>query len=170
MTDSVFERLLNQATMIEAELQLINGGADSLPALESLLKGEAKNRFGVPYAQLGLPLQCALEVVRRLGPVAKPLEPYVREQLRRGNRTAAMALGSFGTLEQDSITQLAARLEDGADLAMESAMALLVCGEGNHPTVVKMASGSGVAARTLERARAYHNRVRPSAAPDVPAT
>jgi hypothetical protein len=156
--------------MLEAELELVKGGANSLPALESLLKGEAKNRFGVSYAQLGLPLQCALVVVRSLGPVAKPLEPYVREQLRRGNPTAAMALGSLGTLEQDSITQLAVKLEDGPDLAMESAMALLVCGEGDHPMVLEMASRSGVAARTLERARAYYNRVRASAAPDAHAT
>lgn len=154
--------------MLEAELQLVNGGADSLPALESLLKGEAKNRFGVPYVQLGLPLRCALEVARRLGPVAKPLEPYLREQLRRGDLTAAMALGSLGTLEQDSITQLAVSLEDRADLAMESAMALLACAEGDHPTVLEMTAGSVAAAGMLERARAYHNRVRPSATSDAP--
>jgi hypothetical protein len=146
--------------MFEAELELVNGGADSLPALESLLKGAAKNRFGVPYARLGLPLECALQVVRRLGPVAKPLEPYLREQLRCGNLTAAAALGSLGTLEQDSITQLSVSLEDSPILAMESAMALLVCGEGDHPTVLEMASGSRAAARILERARAWHNRIR----------
>jgi hypothetical protein len=107
-------------------------------------------------------------VVRRLGPIAKPLEPHLREQLRRGNPTAAMALGSLGTLEQDSITQLAVSLEAGPDLAMESAMALLVCGEGDHPTVLKIASGSRAAARMLESARAYYNRVRSRAAPDAP--
>jgi hypothetical protein len=153
--------------MLDAELQLVNGGADSLPVLESLFKGDAKNCFGVPYAQLGLPLQCALEVVRRLGPIAKPLEPYLREQLRCGNLTAAMALGSLGTLEQDSITQLAVSLEDRPDLAMESGMALLVCGEGDHPMVLKIASGSSASARMLESARAYYKRVRPSAAPDA---
>jgi hypothetical protein len=152
--------------MLEAELQLVNGGADSLPALESLLKGEAKNRFGVPYAQLGLPLQCALEVARRLGSVAKPLEPYLREQLRRGQLTAAGALGSLGTLEQDSITQLAVSLEDRSDLAMESAMALLTCGESSHPTVLEITTRSKAAAKVLERVRTYHDRVQGSAGPD----
>jgi len=165
VTDSVFERFLHPATMIEAEIQLIKGGADSLPALESLLKGEAKNRFGIPYMQLGLPLRCALEVARRLGPIAKPLEPYLREQLRRGDATAAMALGSLGTLEQESIAQLTISLEGRPDLAMESAMALLLCGEGNHPTVLEMVAGSKVAAMMLERTRAYHDRVRQNASP-----
>lgn len=154
--------------MLEAELQLINGGADSLPALESILKGEARNRFGVPYVQLGLPLQCALEVVRRLGPIAKPLESYLREQLRHGNPTAAMALGSLGTLEQESITQLALSLKGRFDLAMESAMALLVCGEDDHPAVLEMAAGSRAVAEMLERVRAYNNRVRRSATLDTP--
>ena len=152
--------------MLEAELQLVNGGADSLPALESLLKGEAKNRFGVPYAQLGLPLQCALEVARRLGSVAKPLEPYLLEQLRRGELTAAGALGSLGTLEQASITQLAVSLEGRSDLAMESAMALLACGESSHPAVLEVTARSNSAARILERVRTYHDRVRASASPD----
>ncbi|MDB6010392.1 MAG: hypothetical protein JWL65_2642 [Gammaproteobacteria bacterium] len=155
--------------MLEGELQLLSGGADSLPALESLLKGEAKNRFGVPYVQLGLPLQCALEVARRLGPIAKPLEPHLREQLRRGNYTAAMALRSLGSLGQDSISQLAVSLESGGlDLAMESAMALLACGEADHPTVLEVVACSKAAARMLEQARQYHNQVKTSATPGAP--
>jgi len=152
--------------MLEGEHQLLSVGADSLSALESLLRGEAKNRLGVPYIQLGLPLQCALEVAKRLGPVAKPLEPHLREQLRRGNFTAAAALGSLGSLEQDSIIQLAVSLESrGVDLVMESAMALLVCGEADHPAVLEVVARSKAAARMLEKARQYHNQVKTNATP-----
>jgi hypothetical protein len=154
--------------MLEGELQLLSGGADSLPALESLLTGEAKNRFGVPYVQLGLPLQCALEVAGRLGPVAKPLEPLLREQLRHGHHTAAMALRSLGSLERDSIFQLAASLEGDLLLATESAMALLASGETEHPAVLEVVARSKSAARMLELARRYHNRVRPRTDPDAP--
>ncbi len=45
-------------------------------------------------------------------------------------------------------------------------MALLLCGEGNHPTVLEMVAGSKVAAMMLERTRAYHDRVRQNASPD----
>jgi hypothetical protein len=159
VTDTIFELFLNPATMIEAERQLLSLGVDSLPALESLLKGEAKNSFGVPYLQLGLPLKCALEVACRLGPVAKPLELHLREQLRRGNPTAAMALGSLGTLEQDSIIQLAVSLEGDVFLAMESATALLACGEASHPTVLEVAARSKAAASVLERASAHRKHV-----------
>lgn len=158
--------------MLEAESQLLSRGVDCLPALESLLKGEAKNRFGVPYLQLGLPLRCALEVAIRLGPVAKPLEPHLREQLRRGNHTAAMALRSLGTLEPDSIIQLAVSLEGGLDLAMESASALLACGEASHPAVLEAAARSKAAASMLERVSAHRKQdrkyVRPGAPPDAP--
>lgn len=155
MTDPTLELLLNPATMLEAEHQLLSRGVESLPLLESLLMGEVKNRFGVPYRQLGLPLQCALEVAVRLGPIAKPLEPHLREELRRGNHTAAMALRSLGTLEQESIIQLAISLDGGLDLAMESATALLICGEAGHPAVLKVVSRSKAAASMLERAARY---------------
>lgn len=156
--------------MLEGELRLLSGGADSLPALESLLKGEARNRFGVPYVQLGLPLQCALEVAGRLGPVAKPLEPLLREQLRHGNHTAAMALRSLGSLERDSIVQLAASLEGDLLLATESAMALLANGETEHPAVLEVVARSKSAVQMLEMARRYHNRVRLTTDPDAPPT
>jgi hypothetical protein len=59
-----------------------------------------------------------------------------------------MALRSLGTLEQDSIIQLAVSLEGRPDLAMESAMALLACDAGHHPAVLEVAAGSKAAART----------------------
>jgi hypothetical protein len=165
MTDPTLELLLSPGTMVEAEYQLLSRGVESLPLLESLLKGEAKNRFGVPYRQLGLPLRCALEVVVRLGPIAKPLEVYLREELRHGNHTAAMALRSLGTLEQESIIQLAISLDGGLDLAMESATALLICGEAGHPAVLEVVSRSKAAASVLERAVNHERRRRSTGSP-----
>ena len=140
--------------MMDAEIALLRRGADAIPLLETLFNGEAKNDFGVPYRSLGLPLRCALEVARRLGPVARPLEPYLRAELRQGHHVTAMALGSLGSLEEESIHELAAKLDDAAgivDLPYESAKALLACGQASHTAVKKAANRSDKAANVLAK-------------------
>jgi len=133
MTTVIFEQFLSPSTMMEAEQELLALGDQALPMLESLLTGDAKNRFGVPYRSLGLPLRCTLEVARRLGPVAKPLERYLRDELKRGDHVAAMALASLGKLEEASVVELAIVLKDrGWDLSLESALALVRCGAAQH--------------------------------------
>jgi hypothetical protein len=78
-----------------------------------------------------------------------------------------MALCSLGTLEQDSIIQLAVSLEGGLDLAMESATALVACGEAGHPAVLEVAARSKAAASALKRANAYRKNVRSGAPSDA---
>jgi hypothetical protein len=85
MDNELLERLCNSATMIDAEQSLLRQQADAIPLLASVLSGDAKNSYGVPYRSLGLPLRCALEVAIRLGPAARPLESLLREELRQGN-------------------------------------------------------------------------------------
>jgi hypothetical protein len=153
MTTVVFEKFLSPSTMMEAEQQLLALGDQALPILESLLTGDAKNRFGVPYRSLGLPLRCTLEVARRLGPVAKPLERYLRDELKRGDHVAALALGSLGHLEDASVVALATVLEDKSwDLSLESALALVRCGAAQHPAVVKAMNESPKARDSMTQA------------------
>jgi hypothetical protein len=153
MTTAIFEEFLSPSTMIEAEQELVALGDQALPVLESLLTGDAKNRFGVPYRTLGLPLRCTLEVVRRLGPVAKPLERYLRDELKSGDPVAAMALGSLGKLEEASLVELAAVLQDeNSDLSLESASALVRCGATHHPAVLKAMNESQKARDSVTRA------------------
>ncbi len=169
MTDSLFERFTSTATMMEAEFELLALKEGAVPILESFLSGEAKDRSGAPWRERGLPLRCALEVARRLGPVAKRLEPYLREQLKAGHSVAAMALRSLQTLEEASIAQLAESLgnTDDIDLPYESAAALIDCGYSDHPLVVAARSRSekttwdfaGVAT-FLARERSGENRER----------
>lgn len=157
MAEQIFESFLNldSAAFIEAEKQLLVRGVDALPVLESLLKGEAKNSSGVPYRQFGRALRCALEVALRLGPVAKPLEPYMREELLHGDITAARALGSLGKLEEASIKELAASLDGDVNLSTESAAALINCGEAEHHLVSEAIAHSQRAASVMARTKAY---------------
>lgn len=152
MTTAIFEEFLNPSTMIEAEQRLLALGEQALPLLESLLTGDAKNRFGVPYRTLGLPLQCGLEVARRLGPVAIPLERYLRDELKKGDRTAATALGSLGQLQEASVVELAACLQDESwDLSFEAAAALVRCGAAQHSAVSKAMRQSPKAREVMTR-------------------
>ena len=158
-TVNVFEQCLSPSTRIDAEKQLIAMGAEAVPILTSLLTGEARNVFGVPYRSLGMPLRCALEVAIRLGPIAKPLEAQLRAELKRGDVSAAVALGSLIQLNEASIVELAAMLGDANwDLSMESAMALLRCGAVQHPAVVAATTQSEKAKHAMARARMATSR------------
>lgn len=155
MTHPIFERFTSTATMMDAEIELLERRADAVAVLETLFNGRATNDFGVPYRQLGLPLRCALEVARRLGSVAKPLEPFLRKELNDGHFVAAMALGSLGSLEEESIHSLANGLCGGLDMACESAVALIACGAENHPAVVSVLAHSEKAAQEFRRTEAF---------------
>jgi len=151
MTISLFEQFTSPATMIAAEQELLANPEGAVCILESLFSGQAKNQFGVPYRELGLPLRCALEVVCRLGPIAKPLEGYLASELRDGNFVAAMALGSLGNVAESSVAALVASLAGNGDLSYESAAALIRCGQAEHPLVVEVASTSKNAANVLHK-------------------
>lgn len=119
---------------IEGERRLVEQGSHSVAKLRALLSGEARNRFGVPYRNIGQSITCALETIRRLGPIAKDLEPFVLHELRDRRHTAAMALGALGKLSDASVSALSEAMESNdPDLSMESAVALATCGAADYP-------------------------------------
>lgn len=164
-----FEMFQNTSTMIEAECELLAQGENALPVLFSLFDGTAKNAFGVAYREIGLPLRCGLEVARRLGPIAKPLEFYLRGELNvesTYSHVAAMALGSLGDLEEASIIALASSLDTVEltaaggvsghfELCSESAVALINCGARNHPAVLEVLDRSRAAAKIVAKIHSY---------------
>jgi len=139
--------------MMQAEMELLELGKDAIPILATLFAGEARNEFGVPYRNLGLPLRCAIEVARRLESDAKPLEPYLLKELKNGSPIAAMALGSLGTLDSESVEALALSLDGDVDVSYEAASALIRCGECANDAVRKTLSKSLRAANTLSKVK-----------------
>ncbi|MBO1748136.1 hypothetical protein [Stenotrophomonas indicatrix] len=138
--------------MIEAEMELIALGEGAIPILETLFNGEARNEYGIPYRNLGLPLQCAMEVVKRLGPTAKPLEHYLRAEVPTWGRVAVLCLGSMGTLEEETIVVLADALRSDDNLVVSEVPYVLIrYGAGEHPAVVAALSQS-------EKARRFFNK------------
>ena len=158
MTRELFERFGNPGTMIEAEQELLALAEAAVPVLATLFNGEARNQFGVPYRKLSLQLRCGIEVAARLGRVAKPLEPYLREELQKGDRSAAMALRALVTLEHETVTALAASLLRDLDLSHESAYALVYCGEADNPEVRKVVESSEKAKALLSWAASHLGR------------
>jgi hypothetical protein len=154
----IFERFMNPATMIDAEQELLDQGAGAVAALADFFSGEARNEWDVPYRQFGLPMRCALEVARRMGPAAKPLEAQLRAELDDGHFAAATALGALGVLDETSIRSLARRLRDGSDMASESALALIRCGVETHPLVTNVLANSYQATREFRLTEAYAKR------------
>ncbi len=161
MQQSLFERFKSPASMMAAEQELLALGESAVPILETFFSGEAKNEFGIPFRQLGLPLRCALEVARRLGPIAKPLENHLRSELRAGHFVAAMALGSLGSLEESSVSELALSLSGDLDMSTESAVALIKCRQVENPLVLAAASQSEKVSEVLKRTSRYLSSQKP---------
>lgn len=146
MAHPILDRFTSPSTMMDAEAELLALGAAAVPILESVLNGTSTNDFGVPHRKLGLPLRCALEVARRLGAIAQPIEPLIRAELRLGNVVAAQALGALGRVDEESIVELAAHLDhdnngrrgnaQALDLAAECTMAIVKLGHEKHTAVV----------------------------------
>jgi len=160
MPNPIFELFQNPGTMLAAEQDLIKLGEVAIPELMSLFSGASKNKFGVPYRNLGLPLRCALEVACRLGPVARPLECFLRDELERDPVAAMQALGSLGELQPDSVAILAAYLDGSIEsiasgLPMEAAVALIRCGCSNDEFVLDVLRESAVARQNWDRSLSY---------------
>jgi hypothetical protein len=149
----LFEQFLSTATMINAENELIGMRSKAVPILQMLLTGEAKNAHGIPYRALGLPLRCALETALRLGAHAKPLEPLLVVELKNGHPVAARALGALGSLQPESVIELANSIGGDPELAFEAAAALVHCSEDENELVRMLVSKS-------ERAKAILAKVR----------
>ncbi len=151
ISERIFESFLQPGERASATHQLADLGIDSIPILESLFSGEAKNRWGVSYIKLGMPLDCGLVTIKLLGVLAKPLELFVRECLHSGNIYAAEALREFGTLDEASIIELAACLGNNknVNLAFEAAHTLYCCRAQEHKAVLKVVNSSPFAAQIL---------------------
>jgi hypothetical protein len=133
-------------------------GERALPVLDALFSGEAKNRFGVPYARLELgAISCGLVTATILGPIAKRLEHHLVHLLLHGHgQYAATALGSLGSLDEASIAALAAQLDGDPLIAFESAVALIACGAADQAVVTAARDASPRAQKCLAGAAAYH--------------
>lgn len=148
MTSEVFERLLNQSTMLHGEQMLLGMKGDAIPLLRDLFDGTAKNANGVAYRNLGLPLRCALEVASRLGPQAQPLESLLVKELHAGNAAAAKALGGLEQPSEATVEALASSLGPPVaarfdiDLPYEAGLALIRLGASDHPSVLRAIESS----------------------------
>ena len=123
-SEQIFESFLQPGERANATHQLADLGVDAVPILKSLFNGEAKNRWGVSYSKLGIPLDCGLITIKLLGNLAKPLEPFVRDCLHSGHIYAAEALRAIGTLDETSIIELASCLDKNANLASEDTVGI----------------------------------------------
>jgi len=150
--DPLFEKLNIVSTMVDAERELASLGEAAIGRLETLFNGSSRNQWGVPYRNLGLPLQCALEVAVRLGPAAKPLESYIAAELP-SSETAARALGVLSSLAPSSVDALARALEADFTVASEAARALVRQGAHRSALVNKIEQRSAAAHKHLETAR-----------------
>ncbi|RBO81859.1 hypothetical protein [Marinomonas aquiplantarum] len=91
------ERFLKPADRAKAVCELESLGEDAIPILRTILDGTAKNKFQVSYNKLGMPVECSLVVIQRLGKAAKDLEPFVEQWLERGHPYAQEALHEINT-------------------------------------------------------------------------
>ena len=165
--DALFDRFTNPSERALATAELASLGVGAIQILQRLFSGEARNSFGVPYRQLGMPMDCGLVAAGRLGPVAKPLEHYLREALTAGHVYAAEALGKLGFLDELSIEALADTLAVNDGISFESAHALVRSGHTKHPAVVKAVQGSPWAAARIEQAARHIANGRGSGAPSA---
>jgi hypothetical protein len=151
------DRFLEPSERSKATHALAAFGERALPVLDALFSGEAKNHFGVRYADLGTgTLACGLVAATILGPIAKPLEPHLRHLLLHGHgEYAAAALGSLGSLETASVAALAAELDGNPLIAFEAAVALIACGAADETVVTQVRDASPRAAKCLEGAAEY---------------
>jgi hypothetical protein len=152
-SEQIFESFIQPGERANAAHRLAELGVDAVPILKSLFNGEAKNGWGVSYAKLGAPLDCGLVTIKLLGPLAKPLEPFVRDCLHSGHVYAAQALRAIGTLDEASIIELACCLDKDADLASESAYTLCCCRAEEHEAVIAVMDSSPFASWILSSAK-----------------
>ena len=66
----------DSASFLEGEQRLILKAESAIPDLKAFFTAEARNEFDVPYCRLGNAMRCALETVRRLGPIRKELKRF----------------------------------------------------------------------------------------------
>lgn len=139
-------------------------GAGAVPVVASVLEGETRNEFGVPYRAFGEALRCVLVTARLLGPLAISLEPAVASELESSDPAiraeAAAALGALPALSELSVLRLATLLEDQPTPAMEAAVVIVRSNLTKRQSVLDIVDRSPRAARTLAQALAWVERGR----------
>ncbi|MES2018038.1 MAG: hypothetical protein V4484_16240 [Pseudomonadota bacterium] len=85
----------NPMDRARATHELAQFGELALPLLQAILNGSARNEFGVPYRNLGMPIDCALVTIQLLGFLAAHLEALVRVELANGHPYAESALAAI---------------------------------------------------------------------------
>ena len=155
VSPAIFEQFLDAAQRAIATQDLAAQGEGAVPVLTALFDGTAKNRFGIPYRQLGIPLDCALVAAARLGPIAIPLEPHLRAEVLSGHPYASSALAALGVLQDGSVAVLASQLDADHLLAAEAASALVRTGNTLHVAVKAATTRSTRAEAAIQRAEKY---------------
>ena len=93
------ERFLIAGERAKATCELADAGEGAIPILQSIFDGSAKNKFGVSYNKLGMPLSCALIASGQLGVMATPLLTYINEQASLAHPYAIEALDIIASSE-----------------------------------------------------------------------
>jgi hypothetical protein len=149
LENKVFEALnSNDGLAVMKELESLGDGA--IPLLEAVLSGEAKNKFGVAYGNLGMPLTRALIVARHLGPKSKPLEKYFIIELNNKHREAPSTIGALADISDEGIEALIGSLGDDILYSLEVATVLKKLGLLNHVSVQRAMAISPVARKAIE--------------------
>jgi hypothetical protein len=108
---ALLDDFLEPARRASATHALAALGEHAVPAVTALLDGTARNRWGVPLRSFAEAVRCALVTARHLGPVAAPLEPLLRAELRSEapflREEAASALRALGSISDDTASELA---------------------------------------------------------------
>jgi len=151
MSIDLLENLDNRSIMLETQQRLIEMGKSSLPILESILDGSAKNKFGISYNTLGLPLTSTLEIIAQLGDIAKPLEKYIQKELINNNPSALNAIKSFTLINNKTIDILVSCLLNDVLFSYEVASIIKKYNLLDHPDVIKVTKTSEVAMRIISK-------------------
>jgi len=150
LENKVYEEL-NSANALPVMKELEELGEGALPLLEDIFSGIAKNKFGVEYRSLGMPLTRALIVARNLGNVSKPLEHYFTDELKNMHPEAPAALGALSELEEESIEALCEALKVDLLYSIEAAAVLSKFELLNHEAVKNAQLESNIANEAVKR-------------------
>ena len=149
LENKVFEAL-NSPNYLTVMKELESLGSGAIPLLEAIFNGEAKNKFGVPYRDLGQPLSRALIVARHIGAASKSLEKYLIIELKNKHPEAPAAIGALGSISNDGVKALINSLGDDILYSVEVAAALKRHDLLNHHLVVQAVSLFPVARKAVE--------------------
>ena len=147
-----FEKFLSSAERLGATYELASLGKDALPILESLFDGSAKNKFGVPYSQIGV-TSCGYLTCELLGNVARPLEYYIRLGIEEDECYAISAAGFLLQIEDETALALARALVRNP--YSEAGASLIRCSKTESFGVVEIINSNTIAAKSFEQTKSY---------------